>query len=360
MMKRRFLSRFILKTIVYSVIYLGLYILYSVYFEDIFVQFLQVNIKVSLGYYYYECSSFIAIGLYVMMIFLTAYRSISRAQKYINMIYENSDKVLQNDKEIDTLPNDLKDIEVKLKDIKYSVFRNEQLAKEAEQRKNDLVVYLAHDLKTPLTSVIGYISLLSECPELPVELRAKYTSIALEKAYRLEQLINEFFDITKFNLQSVTLEKNRIDLNMMLTQMLEEFYPSLEEKKLSPKTDLEPSIHIIGDADKLARVFDNLLRNAVSYSYPGTEVYITTKTENDFAEVVFRNTGDEIPKQKLESIFEKFFRVDSSRSTVTGGAGLGLAIAKQIVELHGGTISATSSSEYTEFIVRLPKKLINV
>lgn len=360
MMRRRFRSRFVLKTVIYSVIYVALYTLFRIYFEDIFLDFFSDTFTLSIRYYYYEYGPVAAVVLYVVVIFFTAYRSISRAQKYFNLIYENSEKVLSSDEEIDTLPNDLKDIEVRLKDIKYSVFRNEKLAKEAEQRKNDLVVYLAHDLKTPLTSVIGYLSLLEECPELPVELRAKYTSIALDKAYRLEQLINEFFDITRFNLQSITLEKNRIDLNMMLTQMLEEFYPALAEKKLSPRTELEAGIRIIGDADKLARVFDNLLRNAVSYSYPDTEVYIISRTDGDFAEVVFRNKGDEIPQQKLESIFEKFFRVDASRSTMTGGAGLGLAIAKQIVELHGGTISAASSTEYTEFTVRLPKKLINI
>ena len=358
-MKRRILSRFLLTVGIFTAIYAALIFILDIYFDGFLLDLINEITNYN-GFAAFLMDFKVEIGfiIYVIVLFFIALNSISRAQKYFDTIYLQAEKVLINDDEIDTLPNELKDIEVRLKDIKYTVFRNEQLAKEAEQRKNDLVVYLAHDLKTPLTSVIGYLSLLDECPELPIEMRAKYTSIALDKAYRLEQLINEFFDITRFNLQTITLENNRIDMSMMLAQMLEEFYPLLAEKKIYPKTEIEPGIKMIGDSDKLARVFDNLLRNAVNYSYPDTVLYVVARQEEDYVEIVFRNTGDEIPPQKLESIFEKFFRVDSSRSTATGGAGLGLAIAKQIVELHGGIITASSNSEFTEFNVKLPKKLI--
>jgi len=298
----------------------------------------------------------IAFIIYIIVVVTMAVLTISRAQTYLNIIYSQSEMVLKYDDEIETFPSELKDIEVRLKDIKYTVFRNERLAKEAEQRKNDLVVYLAHDLKTPLTSVIGYLSLLEECPELPIKMKAKYTSIALNKAYRLEQLINEFFDITRFNLQTISLENNRIDLSMMLQQMTEEFYPILAEKHLRPKMTIDPGIKMIGDADKLARVFDNLLRNAVNYSYPETIVYISAWETENTVEVIVKNTGDKIPPEKLANIFEKFFRADESRSSQTGGSGLGLAIAKQIVELHGGRITAKSDYDFTEMAVSLPKQ----
>ena len=359
LMKRQFLVRFVLKVLIFTAVYFVFIVLFDLYLNGFFIGFIdEVTSYIGIASIISDNKIELFFIFYIFVVFVMAYKTISRAQEYFNIIYLQAEKVLINEDEIDTLPNELKDIEVRLKDIKYTVFRNERLAKEAEQRKNDLVVYLAHDLKTPLTSVIGYLSLLDECPEIPANMRAKYTSIALDKAYRLEQLINEFFDITRFNLQTITLENNRIDLSMMLSQMLEEFYPILAEKRLYPKTDIEPGIKIIGDADKLARVFDNLLRNAVNYSYPDTNVFINAYQEEEFVEVTFRNTGDEIPAAKLDQIFEKFFRVDSARGTMTGGAGLGLAIAKQIVELHGGVITAASNREYTEFTVKLPKNLI--
>jgi len=129
-----------------------------------------------------------------------------------------------------------------------------------------------------------------------------------------------------------------------------------DEKGLSIETNIEPEISIVADADKLARVFDNIIRNAISYSYSDTCLYLTALTNeaSDGVIIKLRNTGDEIPEEKLNRIFEKFFRLDSARSTRKGGAGLGLAIAKQIVELHGGTIGAISCEEYTEFIIELP------
>lgn len=292
--------------------------------------------------------------LYVLMIVVLCARTILKIIGYVETI-DQAVLVLPDSKaEIPDFPADLKNVEISLKDIQHAIYRNEQAAREAEQRKNDLVVYLAHDLKTPLTSVIGYLSLLEEAPELPPEQRAKYTKIALGKAYRLEELINEFFDITRFNLQTVELEHGRIYLSRMLRQIADEFYPVLEEKKLTSKLNIAPDLVVFGDADKLERVFDNLLRNAVSYSYENTCVWISAQKANGGVRIAFRNAGDQIPEQKLSRIFEKFFRLDSARGSGTGGAGLGLAIAKQIVELHGGTVTAFSCRDYTEFTVILP------
>ncbi len=246
------------------------------------------------------------------------------------------------------------EVEIKLKDIKHDVFKNKQTALSAEMRKNDLVMYLAHDLKTPLTSIIGYLSLLNDCPELPTEQKAKYIGITLDKAYRLEQLINEFFEITRFNINSIKLERNRIDIGMMLYQITEEFYPMLREKNVEIKIDLKDKIMIFADSDKLARVFDNLLKNAVNYCYENTQIKIGARVVESKVIIKFRNYCDEIPPDKLERLFEKFFRLDSSRSSATGGSGLGLAISKQIIELHGGQLIASSNKNYTEFTIALP------
>lgn len=268
--------------------------------------------------------------------------------------YRSLNAITDRDAEVDAFSRSYSDIEIRLKDIKLDVVESRSRAAEAESRKNDLVMYLAHDLKTPLTSIIGYLTLLSESPELTREQRAKFTDISLEKAYRLEQLINEFFEITRFNIHSVALEKNRIDIGMMLHQLSDEFYPMLSEKNLDISIDLKEKILVFGDSDKLARIFGNLLKNAVAYSYDGTVISVGARIINNRLVIKFRNRCDMIPEARLSRLFEKFYRADTARMSASGGSGLGLAIAKQLTELHGGTIKAASNESYTEFTVILP------
>lgn len=238
--------------------------------------------------------------------------------------------------------------------LKDQINHNEEMLVAESARKNDLIAYLAHDLKTPLTSVIGYISLLKEAPDMPVEQRAKYTNIALEKAMRLESLINEFFDITRYNLHEIMLEEETFDLGYMLMQMADEFYPVLEQHGKSITIHAAEDLPITADSAKLARVFNNILKNAVAYSYDNTEIDIHAQMQSNTIHVSISNFGKTIPKQKLDMIFEKFYRLDDARSSNTGGAGLGLAIAKEIVVAHGGTISVTSEKQVTTFTVELP------
>jgi len=351
--RRSLFWTFVVNAILATVLYAVLLFIFGVLLRDFTARTLR-NV-LGLGYYdLIDNRNLIFITSYIVLIGFLIYRAIAKSIRYLEILTESIDKVFHKDEDLVVLPDELKEIETKLNSIKYTAIRNEQIAKEAEQRKNDLVVYLAHDLKTPLTSIIGYLSLLKEAPEMPVTNRQKYTSIALDKAYRLEQLINEFFDITRFSLQAIVLEKSRINLSLMLYQMIDEFFPMFSEKKIQPVTQIENNITIYADADKLARVFDNLLRNGVSYSYEGTDLQISAVTKDGQALISFRNIGDMIPQHKLDSIFEKFFRLDTARETRTGGAGLGLAIAKQIVELHEGSISVVSNNDYTEFTVTLP------
>ena len=271
-----------------------------------------------------------------------------------NRTYKSLDAFTDSEKEISVFPKRYSDVEIRLKDIKLDILEKQNQLTDAENKRNDLVMYLAHDLKTPLTSVIGYLTLLQESPELTVLQRAKFTDIALDKAYRLEQLITEFFEITRFNIHSVTLERNRIDLKMMIYQIVDEFYPMLSEKNLTVDIDIPDDIIMFADSDKIARVFDNLLKNAVNYSYENSMIRIGARVKNSRAVIKFRNKCDEIPAEKLTRLFDKFYRTESSRSTATGGSGLGLAIAKQITELHSGTIKASSNTDYTDFTVILP------
>lgn len=241
-----------------------------------------------------------------------------------------------------------------LEQFQEEMLRKEQLLQIEASRKNDLITYLAHDLKTPLTSVIGYLSLLEEIPEMPLEQRARYVKITLDKAKRLEKLINEFFEITRYNFQNIMLEKEQVDLNYMLVQMTDEFYPILSAHENVAELQVEENLKILADPEKLARVFNNILKNAVAYSYAGTVIRVAAGKTSKEVWITFTNQGPAIPAQKLEVIFEKFFRLEEARTTNSGGAGLGLAIAKEIVTLHGGNITAFSENETTQFRVTLP------
>ena len=287
---------------------------------------------------------------------LITYYFLSRPLYYLDEIITESLRLAHPETEPLRLPPALRNVEDEMNLARENALRNAQLAKEAEQRKNDLIVYLAHDLKTPLTSVIGYLTLLHDEPEISPGLRARYSGIALDKALRLEDLINDFFDITRFNLTTLTIEKRELNLSRMLEQITSEFEPVLAEKELRWNLQIAPEVRISGDADKLERVFDNLIRNAINYSYPGTEIRLKMllPEAGRQAELVMENRGKTIPPERLSHIFEQFFRVDAARSSATGGAGLGLAIAKEIVELHGGTIMAESADERIRFVLRLP------
>lgn len=182
----------------------------------------------------------------------------------------------------------------------------------------------------------------------------KYLSISLEKAEHLEDLINEFFEITRFNLSNITLEYSRVNLTRMLEQLIYEFKPMLLEKNLKCELEIAPDTMIKCDVNKMQRVFDNLLRNAVNYSFDDSTIHIAVKQNGENLCIQFTNCGNTIPKEKLVRIFEQFYRLDVARSSRSGGAGLGLAVAKEIVELHNGTITAKSENEQIEFTVTLP------
>lgn len=297
---------------------------------------------------------FVFVIAWLVVVFFIIYHYWRKMAGYMEDIVEAS-KALTAPGEITVrLPPALKDVEGRMNQIKQLALLNERAARDEAQRKNDLVVYLAHDIKTPLTSVIGYLSLLDEAPDMPTQQRAKYVGIALEKAYRLDQLVDEFFEITRFNLQHITVNRENINLSLMLRQMADEFYPTLAPQHKTAIVNAPGELMLWGDADKLSRVFNNILKNAIAYSHDGCAILISAFSEGETVVITFMNEGSPIPKEKLDMIFEKFFRLDSARSTNTGGAGLGLAIAKEIVTAHGGEISAQSEGGRTVFTVVLP------
>lgn len=279
---------------------------------------------------------------------------ISKPLRYLDEVVEATEKLAVPTSEPIILSNAMSYTENELNRVREKALENARIAKEAEQRKNDLVVYLAHDLKTPLTSVIGYLTLLRDESQISEELRTKYLSISLDKAEHLEDLINEFFEITRFNLSNITIEYSRVNLTRMLEQLTFEFKPMFLEKNLKCELEIAPDTMIKCDANKMQRVFDNLLRNAVNYSFDDGTIFISGTEKENCISIKFTNSGNTIPQEKLERIFEQFYRLDTARSSKNGGAGLGLAIAKEIVELHNGSITAKSENEIIEFEVTIP------
>ncbi len=298
---------------------------------------------------------FMIVG-FLLLFALFFYVALTKMTKYLNQVEDGIENIISDSTEPIHLITELKPIEIRLNEIKATLKRQELESVESEKKKNDLVLFLAHDLKTPLTSVVAYLSMLDGHVDMPEEEREKYTHIALEKSLRLGELINEFFDITRYNLQDIELEPVEVNLSLMLEQIADELYGVLQGKHLSCEVDVEENLMVYGDPDKLARVFDNILRNAVAYCYEDTKIMIHAGMKKENVEVIFTNRGDKIPGDMLQTIFEKFYRVDNSRSSGTGGAGLGLAIAKEIVEMHDGLIRAKSDDNYTQFIVTLPSK----
>ena len=224
--------------------------------------------------------------------------------------------------------------------------------RESERTKNELITNVAHDLRTPLTSIIGYLELLSKGIPLTQEMQQKYIEIVYTKAKRLEKLIEDLFGFTKVG--KVSMNVGTVDIVKLLGQLLEEFYPSFAEKDLIYElVSNVPAKTITADGNLLARLFDNLINNAIKYGAEGKKVLVNVLAEEEIVTISVTNYGHVIPADELPFIFNKFYRVEHSRSTQTGGTGLGLAIAKNIVDMHGGTISVTSDLNGTVFMVKL-------
>lgn len=226
---------------------------------------------------------------------------------------------------------------------------------EAEETKNELITNVAHDLRTPLTSIIGYIDIVNNMPDLTEAQRSEYLKITWEKARKLEKLINELFSFTKISYGGMPMHMEKIDLIKLLEQEVDELYPTFKDNELECvlETDTD-SCMVMADGEQLVRVFDNLLGNAVKYGRYGKMIRVRTVTEQSQIRIQVVNYGSVIPAENLPFLFEKFYKVDTSRQPSSEGTGLGLAIAKSIVESHGGSISVKSSFDGTVFEVILP------
>ena len=351
----KLVGQVILRIIIYYIISILFYI---VVLDGVLGNFLGNSLyRINYDLYYWCVTSketIFIIYLIIVLIF-ALYRFFSLKVENREKLYSSLDNILDESSQNIELPDEMIKFSEKLNKIKYEYALSKKIAKEAEQKKNDLIMYMAHDLKTPLTSVIGYFTLLNEEKRISKDLQDKYMKIALDKSIRLEELTNQFFEITRYNLNDMPINKTQLNLSILFDQLIEEFYPMLEDRKLELKVNKPNTLIYNADGDKLARAFGNLLKNAISYNYENTVIEIEMIDNEDNIEVIFKNKGATIPEYKLERIFDKFYRADESRGTNSGGAGLGLAITKEIIELHNGTISANSENETIEFVINLRK-----
>lgn len=351
-LKGKFVQKFIIWSTIYTAIVILLFFFFmftlsqSTYFGD---EFLYPFYKWANDNRYFSIfiTLFCGYGLITLVLF-------KKLLGYTDEIIVAIDEIYMDDNSLISLSGELKDVTEKMNKIKFNLRENEKIAREAEKRKNDLIIYLAHDLKTPLTSIIGYLTILKDEIDVGEEFRDKYLNICYQKSMRLEDLINEFFEITRYNLNDMEIVKSNIDFSLMMNQIISEFTPLLKGKSLSINNEIEPYIKLDIDAKKMERVIDNIIRNAINYSKENGQIDVVVKKRNNVVNINIKNEGITIPSSKLEHIFDEFFRIDSSRSTEKGGAGLGLAIAKSIIVAHGGTISAKSEEGFVEMHVNIP------
>ena len=298
----------------------------------------------------------LALIVFVAGWLIIVFRALNRSLRYFDALSEAVGKVIGDKDAPIELPQDLSIARNELAVIRSQSLADERAAKAAEQRKNELVAYLAHDIRTPLTSVLGYLDLLRETTDLPRDTLRKYADVAYSKAERLESLINEFFEITRYNLSAIPIERETVGVRLFCQQVAESFFPEASARHIRISVDVGATDQFFVDPDKLARALGNVLRNAVAYADTHSVIALAARQDARFTTITVANRGREISEAHLQSIFEKFYREDGARATRSGGAGLGLAIAKEIVVAHQGEIEAASERGVTVFTLRIPTR----
>lgn len=236
-----------------------------------------------------------------------------------------------------------------------AIMTNIEMERKIEQQKNELITNVSHDLRTPLTSIMGYLRLLREGRYETKEQYEEYLKIAFSKSEQLKNLIDDLFEYTKLTNENIVMGKQEVCINELLEQLIEELIPQAEENNRSfVKHFLEERIFTFIDTEKMVRVFDNLLMNAIKYSLGNSQILVSFERKESQVIISIANESDEFTSEELVNLFERFYKKDQSRTKVAEGSGLGLAIAKSIVELHDGNIHAKYSDKMLHFIITLP------
>ena len=224
----------------------------------------------------------------------------------------------------------------------------------AEKTKSELITNVSHDLRTPLTSVMGYIGLIKDGKYEDENMMKEYLNIAFNKSNQLKELIEDLFEYTKLNNKGIALERTKVNIVEFLSQIIEEYIPVFEENEIEVvKKFVDEKCMVEIDAGKMVRVFENLFSNAIKYSFKPGNVIVSSYENNGFVNIVIKNRGENIPQEKVERLFDRFYRVDEARNSNTKGSGLGLAISKNIIELHNGSIWAECDGNDVSFFIKL-------
>lgn len=256
--------------------------------------------------------------------------------------------VIDTNDEFSTMAEDLNVMQIRIRELLES-------ERESEKQKNELITNIAHDLRTPLTSILGYLEIIETNEKLTDEQKKNYVNIAYEKSKRLEVLIEDLFAFTKLNYGKLSLKIEKFDMVKLIEQLIQELYPLFEKAEISYEfNSSEESLLVEADPKLMVRLFENLINNAIKYGREGKKIIIKlVKNMDDTFFVSIINYGRVIPKESIKRLFDKFYRVDTSRNSKVSGSGLGLAIAKNIVDLHKGNLSVKSDKNGTEFKVTL-------
>ena len=303
----------------------------------------------------FEVFIYVILGIIIFTVSLVL--QMNSMINYIGMIKEGVDRIAQGDFQTEILVKGNDEFAIIAENLNKMMGEISELMdneREVERSKNQLITNVAHDLRTPLTSIIGYMELLVNGNNIPEETRDKYLKVAYNKSLRLQKLIEDLFGFTKLNYGKIAMNIAKVDIVKLMAQLLEEFYPNFMENSLEYSLEsTENQVMIEADGDLLARLFDNLINNAIKYGKDGKKLSVVIRKVDDIVHVAVINYGKVIPKEDIDKVFNKFYRVEQSRSVNTGGTGLGLAIAKNIAMMHGGDIVVQSDLYGTIFDVTL-------
>ena len=229
----------------------------------------------------------------------------------------------------------------------------------SEKSKDELITNVCHDLRTPLTSIIGYLGLIEDHQYQSEEDIVKYSHIAYDKAKQMKNLVEDLFEYTKVQQHGAPVNLMTVDLGQLLEQVGASFELEADKKGMAINVSCEPTpLSITADPEKLGRLFSNLVANALKYGYGASYIHLTAKQLGEKVVITVADDGEKIPAESVKHLFERFYRVESSRNKATGGTGLGLAIVQSIVELHHGSVTARSDDQETAFVVTLPVKQV--
>lgn len=240
------------------------------------------------------------------------------------------------------------------------VFHDITELKKLEQMRKDFVANVSHELKTPITSIMGFSETLLDGAMENKDLREKFLQIILKESDRLQSLINDLLDLSKIEQEGFVLSVHRVDLRELIQEVLLILSSKANGKNVNVTSSLGDEIVFIdGDAHRLKQIFINLINNAIMYTASGGDVKVAIMNSGDKVQVIVSDTGIGITKDEIPRIFERFYRIDKARSRNSGGTGLGLAIVKHLVEAHHGHIDVKSQQgEGTAFTVTFKKRFL--